>query len=107
MFRILIVPLSRYPDKSKTIDPISRLTYGGTTHLSPALTAAFDMIKTFEGGKNVVLISDGLASDNDAALNIAGSMAGSGINLNTIGVGMDTDEVFMKKLAAKWKWHLF
>ena len=97
----LIVPLSRYPDKSKAIDPISRLTYGGTTKLSLALTAAFDMIKTFEGGKNVVLISDGLASDNDAALNIAGSMAGSGINLNTIGVGMDTDEVFMNKLAAK------
>lgn len=96
-----IVPFSRYPDKSKPIDTISKLTYGGTTHLSPALRAAFDMIETSEGGKNVILISDGLASDNDAALNIAGSMAGSGINLNTIGVGMDTDEDFMKKLASR------
>lgn len=96
-----IVPLSRYPDNSKVKDTISRLTYGGTTHLSPALLTAFDMVRTFDGGKNVIVISDGMAADSDASLNIAGSMADRGINIYTIGVGMDTDEAFMKKLAAK------
>ncbi len=96
-----IVPLSRYPDNSKAKDTISRLTYGGTTHLSPALSAAFDMVRTFDGGKNVIVISDGITADSDAALNVAGSMAEVGINIHTIGVGMDTDEAFMQKLAAK------
>lgn len=96
-----IAPLSRYPDNSKVKDTISRLTYGGTTHLSPALSTAFDMVRNFDGGKNVIVISDGQTADSEAALNVAGSMAEEGININTIGVGMDTDEAFMKKLAAK------
>ena len=96
-----IVPLSRYPDNSRVKDTISRLKSGGTTHLSPALSAAFDMVRTFGGGKNVIIISDGITSDSDAALNVASSMADAGINIYTIGVGMDTDEAFMKKLASK------
>jgi len=31
----------------------------GTTHLSPALSTAFEMVRTFNGGKNVIVISDG------------------------------------------------
>lgn len=96
-----IVPLSRYPDNSKVKDTISRLTSGGTTHLSLALSAAFEMARTFDGGRNVIVISDGIAADSDAALNVASSMAEAGINIHTIGVGMDTDETFMQKLAAK------
>ncbi|PWB56931.1 MAG: hypothetical protein C3F06_00110 [Candidatus Methanoperedenaceae archaeon] len=96
-----IVPLSRYPDNSKVKDTISRLTSGGTTHLSPALSAAFDMARTFDGGRNAIVISDGIAADSDAALNVAYSMAEAGIKIYTIGVGMDTDESFMKNLAAK------
>ncbi len=96
-----IAPLSRYPDNSKVKDNIVRLTYGGTTHLSPALSTAFDMVRTFNGGKNVIVISDGITADSDAALNVASSMADGGINIYTIGVGMDTNEDFMKKLSAK------
>lgn len=96
-----IAPLSRYPDNSKVKDTIVRLTSGGTTHLSPALSTAFDMVRTFDGGRNVIVISDGITADSDAALNVAGTMADGGINIYTIGVGMDTDEAFMKKLAAK------
>ncbi len=96
-----IAPLSRYPDNSKVKDTIVRLTSGGTTHLSPALSAAFDMVMTFDGGRNVIVISDGITADSNAALDVAGTMADGGINIYTIGVGMDTDEAFMKKLAAK------
>lgn len=96
-----IIPLSRYPENSKVRDMISRLTHGGTTHLSTALSTAFEILNTFDGGKNVIVISDGIAADRDAALNVAGSMADRGINLYTIGVGLDTDEVFMKRLASK------
>ena len=59
------------------------------------------MIRVFDGGRNVIVISDGITADSDAALNIASSMAESGMNIYTIGVGMDTDEAFMKKLAQK------
>lgn len=96
-----IISLSRNPDNSNIKDIISRLKYGGTTHISPALSAAFEMLKDFNGGKNVIVISDGAAADTEEAIITAGLMSDSGITINTIGVGWDTNEDFMKSLAAK------
>lgn len=96
-----IVPLARYSDNTVISDTISRLSYGGTTHLSPALSAAFDMVRNFEGGKNIIVISDGVVADAEASLKITGLMAEEGVNLYAIGVGWDTDESFMNWLAGK------
>ncbi len=94
-----IVPFGRYQDMAGIRDVVARLKYGGTTRLAPALAAAGDLLRNFDGGRNVIVISDGIAADGDAALSTARNMADEGIAVYAIGVGGDTDEEFMKKLA--------
>ncbi|TRZ91142.1 MAG: VWA domain-containing protein [Methanosarcinales archaeon] len=94
-----VVPFAQYSDRSALEDAIQRLRYGGTTRLVPALSAAHDMLRDFEGGKNVIVISDGAIADGDASLKAARSMSDDGITMYAIGVGGDTDEGFMMKLA--------
>ncbi len=95
-----IVPFARYPDRTNIKDTVARLKYGGTTHLSPALFTAHNMLKNFDGGRNVILISDGNVADGETSLKAAGEMANDGITVYAIGVGGDTDVEFMKKIAA-------
>lgn len=94
-----VVPFAQYSDWSSSEDAIQRLRYGGTTRLAPALSAAHDMLRDFEGGKNVIVISDGAVADGDASLKAARSMSDDGITMYALGVGGDTDEGFMMKLA--------
>lgn len=94
-----VLPFAQYSDRSASEDAIQRLRYGGTTRLVPALSAAHDMLRDFEGGKNVIVISDGAVADGDASLKAARSMSDDGITMYALGVGGDTDEGFMMKLA--------
>lgn len=94
----VIVPLARYQDRTDVKDTVARLRYGGTTHLLPALEAARDLLTNFNGGKNVIVISDGIAADGEPALRAASSM--SDVTIYAVGVGGDTDVEFMKNLAA-------
>lgn len=94
-----VAPFAQYSDRSVLEDAIQRLRYGGTTRLAPALSAAQDMLGDFEGGKNVIVISDGAVADGDASLKAARSMSDDGITMYALGVGGDTDEAFMMKLA--------
>ncbi len=94
----VVVPFARYQDRTDVKDTIAQLRYGGTTHLSDALVAAHDMLLNFDGGRNVIVISDGIVSDGEASLKAADSMKGDGVTVYAVGVG--EDEEFMKKLAA-------
>ncbi len=94
-----VVPFAQYADRSDAAEAIQRLGYGGTTRLLPALSAAQGMLKNFEGGRNIIVISDGAVSDGDASLKAASGMSGNGITIYAIGVGGDTDEEFMGNLA--------
>ncbi len=94
-----ILPLARYADRSKAGETIQALRYGGTTHLDPALNAARDMLKGFEGGRNIIVISDGAVADGEGSIRTARSMSDDGITVYAIGVGWDTDRDFMTSLA--------
>lgn len=94
-----VVPFAQYSERSGAQDAIQRLRYGGTTHLSPALAAAQEMLRNFDGGRNVIVISDGAVADSDASLKTASSMSDDGITIYAIGVGGDTDVEFMTQLA--------
>lgn len=94
-----VVPFSQYADRSDVRDIIQRLRYGGTTHLSPALAEAHSMLRNFDGGMNVIVISDGAVADRGASLKAARSMSDDGITIYAIGVGGDTDVEFMAQLA--------
>lgn len=93
-----VVPFARYADRSIPENTIESLRYGGTTHLSPALATAHDMLKNFEGGRNVIVISDGGVDDSDSSLKEARSMPDDGISTYALGVGGDTDTWFMTRL---------
>ncbi|MBU4076981.1 MAG: VWA domain-containing protein [Euryarchaeota archaeon] len=94
-----VVPFAQYAERSDAEDAIQRLRYGGTTHLSPALAVAHDMLRDFDGGRNVIVISDGAVADSDASIKAARSMSDGGISIYAIGVGGDTDVEFMMRLA--------
>ncbi len=94
-----VVPFSQYADRSDVRDIIQRLMYGGTTHLSPAFAEAHNMLRNFDGGMNVIVISDGAVADSGASLKAARSMSDDGITIYAIGVGGDTDVEFMAQLA--------
>lgn len=94
-----ILPLAQYTELSEAKESIRQLRYGGTTHLAPALNAARDMVKDFEGGRNVIVISDGGIADGEGSLKAARFMSDDGITVYAIGVGGDTDKGFMMSLA--------
>ncbi len=94
-----ILPLAKYADRSEAGEAIKQLRYGGTTHLAPALNAARNMLEGFEGGRNVIVISDGAVADGEGSIRIARSMSDEGITVYAIGVGGDTDKDFMTSLA--------
>ncbi len=94
----VVVPFARHQDRTDVKNTVAQLRYGGTTRLSGALAAAHDMLLNFDGGRNVIVISDGIVADAEASLRAAGSMKGDGVTVYAIGVG--GDEEFMKRLAA-------
>ncbi|VVB85528.1 von Willebrand factor type A domain protein [uncultured archaeon] len=93
-----VVPFAQYAERSEPENSIRSLRYGGTTHLSPALAAAHDMLMNFDGGRNVIVISDGGVADSDSSLKAARSMSDDGMTVYALGVGGDTDTVFMTQL---------
>ena len=97
----LIQSIRKTEDTSTLEDKISRLQFGGGTYVVTGLNRASDMLKSVEGSKYVVLISDGVTNYPVQAFDKAASLAQEGVIVNTVGVGFDTDESFMKGLAAR------
>ena len=91
--------LRQWDSRAEIEDRISRLKYGGGTYVYSALVNAESMLENFQGSKYIVLISDGRDMWPSVALNEAYKLADKGIEIYAVGVGEDTDEDFMKKLA--------
>ncbi|NOQ33388.1 MAG: VWA domain-containing protein [Methanosarcinales archaeon] len=97
-----VSPLTRGLYKSTFEDKITTLKHGGTTYLDTAQIAASAMLDGYVGAKSVIIISDGrLTSGDDTCLNLAKTMADSGITTYAVGVGETTNEDFMKSLASE------
>jgi len=87
--------------RNEVHDKISRLTTFGTTQMAAGLSKAFEILQNTQGSKNVILLSDGCAHDQDEVYSYARSFDSKGIKIYTITVGESNqcDEV-MKRLAA-------
>ncbi|MEA1965939.1 MAG: VWA domain-containing protein, partial [Euryarchaeota archaeon] len=97
-----VSPLTRGLYKSTFEDKITTLKHGGTTYMDTAQIAASAMLDGYVGAKSVIIISDGrLTSGDDTCLNLAKTMADSGIITYAVGVGETTNEDFMKSLASE------
>ncbi len=97
----LIQPIRKMTDTAALEDKISRLEFGGGTYVVTGLRRAEDMLSSVSGSKYVILISDGVTNYPVQAFEKGAALASKGIIIDTIGVGFDTDESFMKGLASR------
>ena len=80
-------------------DIVGRLKWGGGTNIAGGLLKAMQVIGSFSGSKNIVILSDGKTQNEAAAYEAARLAANSGIKIYTVGVGPTTNEKVMMDLA--------
>lgn len=96
----IISILSPIGDKREPlIDIVSTLQYGGGTDVSTGIREAEKLLLNAQGSKNIILISDGVTMQPDVALGRIAAARTGGITTYSVGVGQDTDEVFMRQAA--------
>lgn len=95
----IIAPFEKGQDFSIIENNISRLVFNGGTEMYPAQEAADNMMKGYSGTANIVILSDGMSTDQSLSIDMAQKMADKGIITHTVGVGSDTDTGFMSRLA--------
>ncbi len=94
-----VSPLSPLSEKKDIADKISRLQDSGGTEMLNGLRMAYRMMAFAQGGKNIVVISDGATLYGPTVLGYAETLARSGIRIHSVGVGQNTDRAFMSALA--------
>lgn len=96
----VLTPFGQHRDRQETEEKIAKLQFGGGTIVYTAQEAADQMLKGFSGSKNLVIISDGVTNFPEVSFQRARGMADDGTKTYAVGVGEDTDEVFMSLLAS-------
>jgi hypothetical protein len=98
-----ISPLRRLGDiETELTTKISSLMFTGGTDMKAALNQADLMLEGFNGKKYVIVISDGVLkklAEEEPTLGKIKAMNDKGINVYSVGVGFDTNEKFMQKIA--------
>ena len=80
-------------------DKISRLEFGGGTNILEGIKASLAMLQNKGGSKNVIILSDGVTSYKKEILDLVKYSASQGVHFYTVGVGGDTDGLFLKAIA--------
>jgi len=98
-----ISPLGRLGDKETDLTTrISSLMFTGGTDMKAALNQADLMLEGFNGKKYVIVISDGVLkklAEEEPTLAKIKAMNDKGAIIYSVGVGFDTNEKFMQKIA--------
>jgi molecular chaperone DnaK len=77
---------------------INRLKTDGSTNMTDGLKQAYQKLKTFEGPRFMVLLTDGIPDKPKQAIQEAKKICAKGIKLITIGTG-DADKKYLKEMA--------
>lgn len=96
----VIANLSNAHDRRMLEEKIARLRFGGGTTILNAQIKADEMLSSFLGSKNLILLSDGITDLPQSSLEMAKTMAGRGIKTYTVGVGYDANDEFLSALAS-------
>ncbi|RME77408.1 VWA domain-containing protein [Candidatus Woesearchaeota archaeon] len=95
-----VEPLSK--NKDELIDKISRLIGEGQTDFAVGLGGAYELVKGFNGEKNIIMITDGKTGSlaiKQNTLALARTLADLGVNIYVIGVGEGSDVEFLSEVA--------
>jgi Mg-chelatase subunit ChlD len=79
---------------------VKRLTPAGFTDMAAALELAGDQLRSEEGNRAVVVVTDGEPTEPEATLRAADRLKGMGIEIITVGTS-EADEAFLAKLASR------
>ena len=100
------VPATRATDPDRIKDRIRRLTPRGSTAIHAGMLAGLEEIRKFKSRdmiNRIILLSDGLAnvgpSSPEHFARLGREIAGEGITVSTIGLGLGYNEDLMSKLA--------
>jgi hypothetical protein len=96
----VVADISNAHDRRELEERIASLRFGGGTTILNAQLKAEEMLAPFPGSKYLILLSDGITSLPNSALEMAKTMAGRGIKTYTVGVGYDANDGFLGSLAA-------
>lgn len=87
-----VVPLEPAGEKDDIYERLRNIGAGGGTIMGPALEAAFESLCDIKSAvKHVVLLTDGITSDRDFCVQLAGEMAASQVSVSTVAVGDNSD----------------
>ena len=90
-----------YRAKREAETALANLGAGGGTRLAPALSAARAALGAIHARKKLALVvTDGVAQDQKAALAEARRLEAAGAELHALALGPDADRAFLKRLAA-------
>ncbi len=94
-----VVPIMPAKDRETIAKELSKLSAEGGTDLFPALSHAFDTLKTIDAQKkHVIILSDGETEKADFKT-LVSRMAKEGISISTVAVGSGSDRDLMQKIA--------
>ncbi len=85
--------------KATMTNQIERLKDGGGTMIAAGLASGINILGSVIGSKQIVLISDGRTQAPDQAIAMAEEASRQGIQVYTVGVGGNTDEEHLRRLA--------
>jgi len=91
-------------EPSQEVERLSRLIYGveagGSTNMSDALAIATEKLSGILSPRAIIVVTDGMPDNRDAALEVAESAKVKGIDIIAIGTD-DADYAFLKLLASR------
>jgi Mg-chelatase subunit ChlD len=94
-----VSPLTSLSEKRDITTKIARLQDSGGTEIFKGLRRASQMLAFVEGGKNIVIISDGETQFGPTVLSYADVLATGGIKIHAVGIGENQKHEFMQALA--------
>ena len=103
----VLYPLGRITDKERIYRLLDKIQPGGYTFLSGGLEKGIEQFTKSElrGVRRVILLSDGLANQGvtnaERVAAIGNAARRQGVNVSTIGLGLDYDEDLMQLLAQR------
>ncbi len=78
---------------------LKSLQFTGGTLIESGIIGAVNLLQQSQGGKHIIMISDGLTQNPTTAENAAKIASNEGIRIYTVGVGPQTNAVLMKRIA--------